>query len=205
MRRIDTRVITEIGLAVALAAVLNLPFLRLRLPFNVAGGTIALNMLPLFVVALRRGVGPGVIAGVLYGGIDALIDPYIVHPVQFLLDYPVAYGLTGLAGLAAGFVRKVEGRGVLRWPVMLAGLLIGVIARFGSHWIAGIVFFGSYAPEGQPVWLYSLIYNAGYLLPSLALTAVGAFAVMPVLERAVPVAVREVRNGSLGDRGSSGS
>lgn len=190
MRRIDTRVITEIGLAVALAAVLNLPFLRLRLPFNVAGGTIALNMLPLFVVALRRGVGPGIIAGLLYGVVDALIDPFIVHPIQFLLDYPIAYGLTGLAGLASGLVRRVEQSGALRWPIMLAGLLVGVIARFGSHWLAGIVFFGSYAPAGQPVWLYSLIYNAGYLLPSLALTAVGAFAVMPVLERAVPVSRR---------------
>jgi thiamine transporter len=184
---------------------LNLPFLRLQLPFNVAGGTIALNMLPLFVVALRRGVGPGVIAGALYGVVDALVDPFIVHPVQFLLDYPVAYGLTGLAGLASGFIRKVGKTGVLRWPIMLVGLLIGVIARFGSHWIAGIVFFGSYAPEGQPVWLYSLIYNAGYLLPSLALTAIGAFAVMPVLERAVPVAAREARNGSIGDRGDSDS
>ncbi|MRR11547.1 energy-coupled thiamine transporter ThiT [bacterium] len=186
MRRFDTRVVTEIGLAVALAAVLNLPFLRVRLPFNVAGGTIALNMLPLFVVALRRGLIPGLIAGALYGVIDAILDPFIVHPVQFVLDYPIAYGLTGLAGVASSYVKRVKITGGAHAAALVGALTLGVAGRFAAHWLSGVIYFGSYAPEGQPVWLYSLVYQSTYLLPSLALTAVAALAILPVLERAVP-------------------
>ena len=48
-------------------------------------------MVPIFVLALRRGLVPGMIAGAVYGCVDLLIDPFVVHPVQLLLDYPVAY------------------------------------------------------------------------------------------------------------------
>ena len=187
MRSERTLVLTEIALAIALAAVLNMPFLRIQLPFNLAGGTISLNMLPIFVVALRRGLVPGLIAGALYGGVDAMLNPFIVHPIQFLLDYPVAYGLVGLAGLATGAWRKVAADPTKRWGALFGGLSIGVAARFAAHWLSGIVFFGSYAPESQPVWLYSLIYQSTYLLPSFALTMAAALVVFPALERAVPV------------------
>jgi len=62
-----------------------------------------------------------------------------------------------------------------------------MFARFGAHFVSGIVFFGAYAPAGQPVALYSLIYNATYMGPSAALCLVAALFVLPVLERAVPV------------------
>lgn len=186
MRNERVRVLTEIALAIALAAVLNLPFLRIQLPFNFAGGTISLNMLPIFVVALRRGVVAGVIAGALYGCIDAMLNPFIVHPIQFLLDYPVAYGLAGLAGLAGGMLRRTAEDSRKRRTALIAAATLGVAGRFAAHWLSGVVFFGAYAPEGQPVWLYSLIYQATYLLPSLALTLVAALLVYPALERAVP-------------------
>lgn len=187
MRSERTLVLTEIALAIALAAVLNMPFLRVQLPFNLAGGTISLCMLPIFVVALRRGLVPGLIAGVLYGGVDAMLNPYIVHPVQFLLDYPVAYGFVGLAGLATAAWRKAALDPTKRWGALVGGLSIGVAARFAAHWLSGVVFFGSYAPEGQPVWLYSLVYQSTYLLPSFALTMAAALVVFPALEKAVPV------------------
>lgn len=187
MRNERIRTLTEIALAVALAAVLNLPYLRIQLPFNIAGGTISLNMLPLFVIALRRGVLPGLVAGMLYGCVDALIDPYIVHPAQFLLDYPVAYGMVGLSGLASGLWRRSAQTEKRHLAVLVGAAVLGVAGRFAAHWLSGVIFFGSYAPKGQPVWLYSLIYQSTYLLPSLALTLAAALAVFPALERAVPV------------------
>lgn len=186
MTRQRTLVLTEIALAIALAAVLNLPVFRIQLPFNFAGGTVSLNMLPLLVVALRRGLGPGLVAAMLYGCLDALLDPYIVHPVQFLLDYPVAYGLVGFSGLVGGIWR--HSAGPLRSNTVLAGgIALGAIGRFAAHWLSGVVFFGEYAPEGQPVWLYSLVYQSTYLLPSFVLCAAAALIVLPALERAVPV------------------
>jgi thiamine transporter len=38
--------------------------------------------------------------------------------------------------------------------------------------LSGIVFFASYAPAGQAVWVYSLTYNLLYLVPEALLTIV---------------------------------
>ena len=190
MRNDRVRVLIEISLCVALSAVLNLPGLRIRLPINIAGGTVSLNMLPIFVLALRRGVAAGVVAGALYGVVDVLVDPFVVHPIQFLLDYPVAYGMAGLAGIGALVWRTNVARADFARAelVIVPFLVIGAAGRLAAHWVSGIIFFGANAPAGQPVWLYSLAYNASYLLPSLAASAIATVAVLPVLERAVPSA-----------------
>lgn len=201
MRNERVRLIVEIALCVALAAVLNLPGLQFRLPINIAGGTVSLNMLPIFVLALRRGAGAGIVAGALYGFVDLLIDPFVVHPVQLLLDYPIAYGLVGLAGLgsAAWHEQVARGRMAGGSVVALPFLLLGATGRFAAHWLSGIIFFGANAPEGQPVWLYSLVYNASYLVPSLLLAAMATLAVLPALERAVPSApAPHLRSGKAG-------
>lgn len=190
MKNERVRVIVEIALCVALAAVLNLPGLRIRLPFNIAGGTVSLNMLPIFVLALRRGLGPGMVAGALYGLVDVLVDPFVVHPAQFLLDYPVAYGLVGLSGLGSRVwsAHAARGRFGKGDSFVLPFLVLGAMARLAAHWLSGLIFFGANAPAGQPIWLYSLVYNASYLLPSLGFAALATLAVLPVLERAVPAA-----------------
>ena len=70
--------------------------------------------------------------------------------------------------------------------VVLPFVALGGAGRLAAHWLSGMVFFAQNAPQGQPVWLYSLIYNASYLLPSLVISAAATVAVLPVLERAVP-------------------
>jgi thiamine transporter len=162
--RIPTRIITEVGLAVALAAVLH--FVKL---FEAPqGGSVSLEMLPLFFVAFRRGAGTGVLAGTLYGVLNLVLKPFVVTPVQFALDYPVAFGLLGVAGWFAWPARGAAGR-LNRWGVV-AGVAAGSALRFLSHLVSGVVFFAQYAPKGQNVWLYSALYNAGYLVPEALLT-----------------------------------
>ncbi|MDZ4065227.1 MAG: energy-coupled thiamine transporter ThiT [Coriobacteriia bacterium] len=189
MRNERLVVLVEIALAIALAATLNMPGLRFKLPINIAGGTIALNMLPIFVLAIRRGWGPGIVAGFLYGFVDLLFDPYFVHPAQVVLDYPLAYALVGLGGLLAAPWHRARAKDspILASVLLTTGLLVGCGSRLFSHWLSGIIFFGEYAPAGQPVWLYSLIYNSSYILPSALMAAAAAAVVLPVLERAVPV------------------
>ncbi|MDI6900452.1 MAG: energy-coupled thiamine transporter ThiT [Anaerosomatales bacterium] len=182
-----TRILTEIALTIALAAVLN----ALKLWRMPQGGTISLVMLPLFVLAVRRGPIVGLVAGALYGVVDFLIDPYPpVHWAQYLLDYPVAYLMCGLAGIAAPAWRNAVERGRQAravWTSVVPAIALGATARWGVHWLSGVVFFGAYAPEGQPVWLYSLVYNS-YVPLSAILCATAALAVLPVLSRVVPVA-----------------
>lgn len=180
-----TRVLAEAGLTIALAYVLG-RFMIFKLPF---GGSVSLDMLPILVLALRRGALPGVVTGVLYGLLNYTIDPVpIVHWAQFVLDYAVAYGLVGLAGLGSGAWRKRVTSAPVAATLIAGGFaLVAMFARFGAHFLSGIIFFGAYAPAGQPVALYSLLYNATYMGPSAALCLGAALLVLPVLERAVPV------------------
>lgn len=189
MRSERTRVIVEIGLSVALATALS--FTRLwQMPY---GGTISFAMLPLFVVALRRGVLAGVIAGAMFGIIDYFLEPYVVHWIQFLLDYPVAHAAAGLAGLFSVAWRREVARGRTAravWTIALPAMIVGAMARFAVHWLSGVVFFKASLGESYPGVAFALssaIYNGVYVLPSLAICAVAAIAVLPLLERAVPV------------------
>ncbi len=195
MRSERIRLLVEIALTVALSAVLSL--VAVRLPINFAGGTVSLSMVPILVLALRRGVVPGVIAGVLFGCVDYMIEPFFVAPAQVLLDYPIAFGALGLAGLGSSLYRKTCERS--RSRAVLAAvpfILLGGLGRFAAAWTSGVVFFGQNAPAGQPVWLYSLVYNLSYLVPSIALSIAVAAVVLPALELAVPSAPRAVRSAS---------
>ena len=118
-------------------------------------------MIPVLLIGLRWGPGLGISAGVVLGLVQHLMGPFFVHPVQWMLDYPIAFGALGLAGLFR------------RQP--LFGIIVGIGGRFAAHLTAGAVFFASYAPAGQNPWIYSAIYNGSYLLPELAISLVVAW------------------------------
>jgi thiamine transporter len=170
------RVLVEIALVVALAAVLNAIKIW-RMP---QGGTFSLGMLPLFVLAIRRGPVVGMLAGALYGVVDFFVDPYPpVHWVQYALDYPVAYAGVGIAGLMSRPVRAAFAKGSRRWVLPLAAaVLIGSAARYAAHVVSGVVFFAQYAKG--PVLLYSLLYNL-YVPISAAACFAAAVVLMPLL------------------------
>jgi thiamine transporter len=167
----DTRVLTEAALAVALSFVLGFVVL-FKMPF---GGSVSLEMIPLILLALRQGWRVGIVAGAAYGLLDLAIDPYVVHPVQLLLDYPLAFGVLGLAGLFRPTV-----------PGAILGSTVAVLARFACHFLSGVIFFASYAPEGWNPFLYSAVYNAAYLAPSLGIAVVVTVVLLKALEGARP-------------------
>jgi thiamine transporter len=186
------RVLVEIALTVALSAVLSM--LAVRLPINFAGGTISLSMVPILVLALRRGVGPGVVAGALFGCVDYFIEPYFVAPIQVLLDYPIAFGAVGLAGLGSSVYRRgleISRAKAVAWSIPF--ILLGGACRFAAAWLSGVVFFAQNAPAGQPVWLYSIVYNLSYIVPSTVLCIAVAAVVLPAVELAVPSVSRPVQ------------
>ena len=167
----DTRVLTEAALAVALAFVLGL-ITVLQMPF---GGSISLAMMPLILLALRQGTVVGIVAGLVYGMLNFASEPFAVHPVQVLFDYPLAFGVLGLAGLFQPTVRGA-----------IAGAVVAVLARFACHFVSGVVFFASYAPEGWNPYLYSAAYNAAYLVPSLLVAVAVVVVLLRALENAQP-------------------
>lgn len=129
------------------------------------GGSISLVMVPIFVMAFRRGWQAGVLTGLLVGLISLMTGGYVVHPIQLVLDYPLAYAVLGLGGIAVFRKPVTSGR-------IFAGLFIGTALRLVCHFLSGVVWFGSYAPEGTPVAVYSFLYNLSYLLPEMLITLV---------------------------------
>ena len=183
-----SHLIVEIALTAALSAVLSI--FAVRLPINFAGGTVSLSMVPIFVLSLRRGLGAGVVAGALFGCADLLIEPFFVAPLQVALDYAVAFGAVGLTGLGCASYHRALRVGPTRAALVgIPFMILGGVARFSAAWLSGMVFFGQNAPGGQPVWLYSLVYNLSYVGPSLVISVALAVAVLPALERAVPSAL----------------
>jgi thiamine transporter len=196
MRSERVRLIAEIALTVALCTVLKL--WRIQLPWNFAGGDISLAMLPLLILALRRGVLPAAVAGAAFGIIDFFFEPFAAAPIQVLLDYPVAFALLSVAGFGSRQYRELVGSGrrVAAEALAVPWMVLGAAARFGAHFVSGVVFFGSNAPAGTPVWAYSALYNLSYVVPSLILSIVAALFVLPVLEAAVPVSTRHASDPS---------
>jgi thiamine transporter len=136
------QLIARIGIALALATILKM----LRLYHFPQGGSITLgSMIPILLIAFMYGPQVGYLTGFLYGIITLIMDPYILHPVQVLFDYPLPFMALGLAGI---FKDK-----------RLLGTAIAVFVRFLCHFISGVAFFGSYAPDGMSPVLYSLIVN----------------------------------------------
>jgi thiamine transporter len=150
---LSTKVIAEIVAFVALASALS--YVKIfSLPQG--GSVTAGSMVPILWLALRRGPKIGIFSATVYGCVQLVIEPFIYHPAQVLLDYPLAFGMLGLAG----FFQKRP----------FLGVNVGIAGRFIMHFISGVVFFGSYAPEGMSPIVYSAIYNGGYLLPELVIS-----------------------------------
>jgi thiamine transporter len=158
-----SREIAEAAMAIALAFVLSM----IKVYHLPAGGSVtAGSMIPILLLALRRGYKLGLITAVLYGVVQLIEGAYVVHYAQLLLDYPLAFGALGLAGFLAPRVEKGT-----HWGYALLGVIVGIAGRFVCHFISGAIFFAEYAPEGMNPWMYSALYNGSYLLPELIISA----------------------------------
>ncbi len=153
--RFDTKVLAEVSVMVALSLVLN--FIKVyQLP---QGGSITLaSMVPVLLISFRRGPKVGVFSGVVFGMAQMLLDGWFYSPVGMFLDYPLAFGALGLAGI----FRKTP----------LIGVVVSLATRFLSHFISGVVFFGMYAPEGMSPIVYSAVYNGSYMLPEMVISGI---------------------------------
>lgn len=136
------QLIARIGIALALATILKL----LRIYHFPQGGSITFgSMVPILLIAFIYGPQVGCLTGFLYGIITLIIDPYILHPVQVLFDYPLPFMALGLAGF---FKDK-----------RYLGTALAVFLRFICHFISGVAFFASSAPQGMSPAIYSLAIN----------------------------------------------
>ncbi|MRH41843.1 energy-coupled thiamine transporter ThiT [Aquibacillus halophilus] len=168
-----TLFLIEVAIFAALAIVLDLvPFLSFKIWAQ--GGSVSFAMIPIFIVAFRWGIKGGLLAGFLFGILQLITNPFIVHIAQAFLEYGLAFTLLGMAGIFAKPVKEALQNGKRRsyFTYITLGVFLGCLFRFLAHLLAGVVFFAEYAPEGQPVWLYSTIYNGSYMLPAFILSTI---------------------------------
>lgn len=153
--RTNTRELAEISVTVALSVILN--YIKIyQLPW---GGSITLgSMVPIMLLAYRRGVKVGIMAGIVFGLVQMALEGYIYYPFQIILDYPLAFACLGLAGL---FKKQP-----------LIGVVVALTGRFLSHFVSGVLFFAEYAPPDLGPYLYSAIYNGSYILGEMVISGV---------------------------------
>lgn len=169
--RWTARMLANAALCLALAFVLS--YIKLfDLPQG--GAVTAASLLPIIAFAYSYGLAPGLVVGVAYGLLQMIQDPWIVTPVQAILDYPLAFACIALAAVA----RKLPDS----WG-WLAGMALAAVGRFVCHTFTGVVFFAEYAAgSGLSPFVYSVSYNSFVFVDMAICTVVMAF---PQVRRAL--------------------
>ena len=156
--KLSARQLAFCAVAIALGTVLS----NIKLfEFPFGGSITLLSMLIICLPGYWFGLEAGLITGVAYGVLQLIIDPYVLYPMQLVVDYLLGFGALGLSGL---FSNAKNG--------LLKGYIAGVIGRWVFTVISGWIFFGEYAWEGWQPFPYSLAYNGAYIFTEAAITLI---------------------------------
>lgn len=147
-----TKMLALGAMCLALATVLG----KIRLFSMPSGGSITpASMLPLMLFAYVYGVGPGLVLGALHGILDYMLGGWFLNVAQFIVDYPLAFAMCGLAGALRNMKNVHFG--------LTAGVVLGSLGRYIAAVAAGVLFWADSTPEGMSPLVYSLGYNGSYM------------------------------------------
>ena len=184
-----TRMLAEGAVMIALATILS--FIQI-FKFPWGGAITVLSMLPIVLFSLRYGVKYGLGVAFVYSLIQFIqgmadgIFGWGLTPVALIacifIDYIFAFSILGIAGV---FGNKKVGS-------IIGGVVVALMGRFLCHFISGVLIFNSFGElwNGFSVdssWLYSLLYNAAYMLPEIIFTTAGAIILLktPAMRRLI--------------------
>lgn len=168
-QRLDTK--TMVFAAICISTSFALSYLKFSMPY---GGSITFaSLVPLMIFAYAFGPVRGLLAGLVYGLLQFIQDPWFLTGIQFVLDYLLAFGAIALLPVFKKVVKSQK-----------ASVLLGVaafgIARLAMHICSGIVFVqAGWVTEVEwmanladiGAFLYSLVYNGLYVLPDTLICA----------------------------------
>lgn len=163
MQNIRLQKMIEASIFAALALILDL------LPsINIGTISISFAMVPVFIIALRWGIKVGLLSGLIWGLLQLVFDPEIIHPLQGIIEYVIAFPFIGFAGIFKNSVEKnlVNNNKGLAIFIIIFAIFIGSVARYFWHFIAGFIYWDIYAPEGMNAVFYSFTFNGIALLGS---------------------------------------
>ena len=147
----QSKTIAYAGVCIALSFALS--FIKFFTVGANGGSVTFASMLPLMIFAYIFGARKGLFAGVIYGVLQFLQSPQLYQGMQVLLDYPIAFGAIGLAGIFKNVNIKNN------FVKFMLGALVAVSLRYFAHVLSGYYVFSSWAWEGYGALAYSLVYN----------------------------------------------
>lgn len=165
----NVTVLVEVAIIAALAMAMSF------IPKFVGWFTPSWGAIVLVIFSLRRGLTPGLAAGLLWGLLHFPLGKVEFLSVeQVLIEYLVAFSAMGLAGLLYGPFQKAlkdqKEKAALLWAVLAGFLAVGV--RYFLHYIAGVIFWGKFAPAGTSPELYSFTVNGTAALGTFAVVVI---------------------------------
>ncbi|MGM9971089.1 MAG: energy-coupled thiamine transporter ThiT [Anaeroplasmataceae bacterium] len=184
-KMLDVKTLAEIAIFAAIGYVLDLiaGACSSFLPF-INGGSVGIAMVAVLVIAIRRGTIPGLITGLIIGLLDLMDGFYAISDawwkilLQVGLDYVFAYTLVGLAGLFRGLIARAKTKSIRGIFVALAAVCGGAL-KFMSHFLSGILFWPENPTDKVAARItYSIVYNGGYMLPSIILSGLVIVAIV---------------------------
>ena len=141
------------GIMLAIAYILS--YFRVY-QFPMSGSVTPMSMFFVSLIGICFGPKIGLASAFTFGLLQLTNIPFIIHPIQLILDYPLAFGALGLAGF---FHNKKYG--------MFIGFAVGVVGRWFFSSLSGYFFFYQWAWEGWSVLPYAMAYNAIYMFTEM--------------------------------------
>ena len=164
MKNKNLTVLTESAIMLALAFALSSAKL-FEMPLG--GSVTVASMLPIMLISFKWGTRAGLVTSFLYSITQALqalaegnVFPYCegidTLIVCIVFDYIFPFTILGLAGVFYGKLKNTN-------VDFIVGASFVVFLRFCSHFITGVYIWKQWAPEGMGKFVYSFLYNGGFL------------------------------------------
>ncbi len=160
---------------VCLALSFTLSFIKFEAAWLQGGSITLISFLPICLFAYLFGMKKGLLIGFIYGILQAVQDPFIVHPAQFLLDYPIAFSMICFSGLLTD-LNLLSDKPRIKFAI---GAILTGIFRYVCHTISGTFAFGAYALDASATNFlsYSAVYNT-YVFIDIALVVVAGIIIL---------------------------
>ena len=178
--RSNARVLTECSIMIALSAVLSIVKL-FEMPY---GGSITLaSMMPIALIAYRYGAKCGIATAAAASLVQMLLGvknfSYFTTWQSLiaiaLLDYIVAFTVFGLAGI---FRKKIKKQST----ALICGVALASLIRYVCHVVSGATVWAGLSIPTEAALIYSLSYNATYMIPETIILALAGTYVFSVLD-----------------------
>ena len=175
MTKTQTRRLVESAVMIAIGTVLSM--FEFKGPWALGGGITFCSMLPLVLVSWRYGCRWGLFTAFVHSLLQMILG---ISNVQYatnvwtailiiLFDYVIAYSVIGLAAM---FKNRLKNQQL----ALVLGIVVTFLLRLACHYISGVAVWEVLWPNelgwAAPIW--SISYNASYMVPEIVITGIVA-------------------------------